>query len=114
MIIETYLAATKPFATCWTFWTKKDMDPLHAFSDACREELQAVGERQPGAVPGAQRSLPEMSPNVPATKLVSTGPESPFPIPCQEDSGNRWVFKRRNLQESVDRNWSITMCRRRK
>ena len=43
VIIETYLAPNKTFRDVLDILDKKDMDPLRAFSDACREELQARG-----------------------------------------------------------------------
>src|SRR4051794_27480704 len=42
-IIETYLAPNKTFGSVLEILDKKEMNPLRAFADASREELQASG-----------------------------------------------------------------------
>ena len=54
VIIETYLRRTKPFVTCWTFWTKKTWI-LYAPSATPAARNCRRGElSQPGAVPGSR------------------------------------------------------------
>ena len=43
VIIETYLAPNKTFRDVVEFLDNDAMDPLRAFSDACREELRGRG-----------------------------------------------------------------------
>jgi hypothetical protein len=43
VIIETYLAPNRTFRDVLEIVDKKEMNPLRAFSEACREELQARG-----------------------------------------------------------------------
>jgi hypothetical protein len=43
VIIETYLAPNKTFRDVLEILDRKEMNPLRAFSDACREELRTQG-----------------------------------------------------------------------
>jgi hypothetical protein len=43
VIVETYLAPNKTFRDVVEFLDNDAMDPLRAFSNACREELRGRG-----------------------------------------------------------------------